>query len=52
MNPADLAPEEAYMTYKGLSAVSVEEQPEAPTPEPDEDSGEDAYEDWSPKKHH
>jgi cell division septum initiation protein DivIVA len=48
--PESLAPEEAYMTYKGLSAVSVEEPPQASTPESEEDSGEDAYEDWSPKK--
>ena len=33
-----------------ISPVSVEEQPQAPSPEPEEDSGEDAYEDWSPKK--
>ena len=44
-----LAPDEAYMTYKGLSAVSVEE-PQASTPEAEEDSGEDAYEDWTPKR--
>ena len=38
------------MTYRGLSAVSAEDQPQASTPEPEEDTGEDAYEDWSPKK--
>jgi cell division septum initiation protein DivIVA len=48
--PDTLAPEEAYMTYRDLSAVSAEEQPQASTPEPEEDTGEDAYEDWSPKK--
>jgi cell division septum initiation protein DivIVA len=47
--PDTLAPEEAYMTFRGLSAVSAEE-PQAPAPEPEEDSGEDAYEDWSPKR--
>jgi cell division initiation protein len=48
--PEPLAPEEAYMTFRGLSAVGAEDQPEAPSPAPDEDPGEDAYEDWSPKK--
>jgi cell division septum initiation protein DivIVA len=47
--PDTLAPEEAYMTFKGLAAVGGEEQPQASTPEP-EDSEEDAYEDWSPKR--
>jgi cell division septum initiation protein DivIVA len=44
-----LAPDEAYMTYKGIAAVTADEPP-ASTPEPEEDSGEDTYEDWSPKK--
>jgi cell division septum initiation protein DivIVA len=48
--PETLAPDEAYMTYKGLSAISVEEQPKAPASEPEEEPGEDAYEDWSPKR--
>jgi pilus assembly protein FimV len=48
--PESLAPEEAYMTYKGLSAVNVEEPPPASTPDPEEGSGDDAYEDWTPKK--
>jgi len=48
--PEALAPEEAYMTYKGLSAISAEEQPQASASEPEEDSGEDAYEDWTPPK--
>ena len=45
--PDTLAPDEAYMTYKGLSAISVEE-PQAH--EREEDSGDDAYEDWTPRK--
>jgi len=47
--PDTLAPEEAYMTFRGLAAVGGDEQPQASTPEP-EDSEEDAYEDWSPKR--
>jgi hypothetical protein len=37
------------MTYKGIAAVTADEPP-ASTPEPEEDSGEDTYEDWSPKR--
>ncbi len=44
-----LAPDEAYMTYKGIAAITPEE-PKASTPEPEDEPGEDAYEDWSPKK--
>ena len=47
--PDTLAPEEAYMTFKGLAAVGGDEQPQTSAPEP-EDSEEDAYEDWSPKR--
>jgi cell division septum initiation protein DivIVA len=50
--PESLAPDEAYMTFRGLSAIDADDQPEAPPPRPEgeEDSGEDAYEDWTPKK--
>jgi cell division septum initiation protein DivIVA len=48
--PETLAPEEAYMTYNGLAAVGTEEPPQASIPDPEEDSEDDAYEDWSPKK--
>ena len=37
------------MTYKGIAAITPDE-PKAPTPEPEEEPGEDAYEDWSPKR--
>jgi len=47
--------DEAYMTFQAVPAVKIPEPQPEPEPEPeasdDEPSGEDAYEDWSPKKH-
>lgn len=49
--PETLAPDEAYMTYKGITAINAEDEPkERAAPEPEEESGDDAYEDWTPKK--
>jgi hypothetical protein len=43
--------DEAYMTFRAMPALRVAEDPPAePAPEADEDQGQDAYEDWSPKK--
>ena len=43
------------MTFQAVPAVKIPEPQPEPEPEPeasdDEPSGEDAYEDWSPKKH-
>jgi cell division septum initiation protein DivIVA len=43
--------DEAYMTFRGVPAIKAPEA-EAPDDEPEagESSGDDAYEDWSPKK--
>jgi pilus assembly protein FimV len=45
--------DEAYMTFQAVPAVKIPEPEPEPEPEAsdDEPSGEDAYEDWSPKKH-
>jgi cell division septum initiation protein DivIVA len=43
--------DEAYMTFRAVPAVKIAEpEPAEPEAEDDEAPGEDAYEDWSPKK--
>jgi cell division septum initiation protein DivIVA len=43
--------DEAYMTFRSVPAVKAPEpEPAQPEAEGDEPPGEDAYEDWSPKK--
>jgi cell division septum initiation protein DivIVA len=43
--------DEAYMTFQAVPAVKIPEPEPEPEATDDEPSGEDAYEDWSPKKH-
>ena len=43
--------DEAYMTFRAVPAVKIAEpEPAEPEAEGDEPPGDDAYEDWSPKK--
>lgn len=46
----NLAPDDAYMTFRGpIPAIRLAEDPPSET-EGEGESGEDSYEDWSPKK--